>query len=198
MLRRPLLAFFLLALSGCPQQQPLASASDIASESRPPVATVGPGDLLSVRVVGEESLSGAYRVSPDGAISFPYLREIPVAGLLPGEIQEKIAEGLRDGYLRDPQVVVDVQESNANKVYVFGYVKTPGTFRYKDHMSVVEALTLAGGPTPDGDANQTTITRLRDGVEVTYTVPVNNIVKGQARNVELLPGDILNVPLRKW
>jgi protein involved in polysaccharide export with SLBB domain len=190
-----LLPILLVLGMACHPPAPVAS-SDVPMEEVQAIATVGPNDLLSIRVVGEAELSGDYRVGPDGTITFPWLQQIPVAGLLPQEIQEKIATGLRAGYLRDPQVIVDVREANSKKVYVFGQVKSPGTFRYKDHMTVIEAITLAGGVTVEAQPNQTTITRVRDGVEVTYPIRINDIVRGQARNVELLPGDIVNVPLR--
>lgn len=178
---------------------PVAVASgDVPPEEAPVASTVGPNDLLNIRVVGEDELSGDYRVAADGTITFPWLNQVPVAGLLPGEIQARIANGLRDGYLRDPQIIVDIREANSNKIYVFGNVKSPGTFRYKDHMTVIEAITLAGGLTVEADANRASITRVRDGVEATYAVRITDIVEGRARNVELLPGDILNVPLRKW
>lgn len=193
-----ILLFCTLLFVACNRNSPVVNAGDVPQEAPTPYATVGPNDLLSIRVVGEEELSGDYRVGPDGTITFPWLKQIEVAGLLPGEIQNKIAEGLRDGYLRDPQVIVDIKEANSNKIYVFGQVKSPGTFRYKDHMTVIEAITLAGGVTAEADPNHTYITRVRDGVEVAYTVRVNDIVEGKARNIELLPGDILYVPLRKW
>lgn len=191
-----LLVLLVLALLGCNKNPQVNSAGDVPQPEGPAVATVGAGDLLSIRVVGEAELSGEYRVGVDGLLTFPWLKTINVAGLLPSEIQEKIAAGLRDGYIRDPQVVVDVKEANSQKIYVFGQVKSPGTLRYKDHMTVVEALTLAGGLSADADPNRAYVTRVRDGVEVVYTVRIGDIVVGKARNVELQPGDILNVPLR--
>jgi polysaccharide export outer membrane protein len=184
------------ALLGCPKGQQVNSAGDVPQEETPAIATIGAGDLLAIRVVGEADLSGDFRVSADGTITFPWLQTISVKGLLPSEVQSKIAQGLRDGYLRDPQVIVDVREANSQKLYVFGQVKAPGTFRFKDHMTVIEVITLAGGLTSDADPNRAYVTRVRDGVEVVYTVRVGDIVIGKARNVELLPGDILNVPLR--
>jgi protein involved in polysaccharide export with SLBB domain len=198
-MRLSLFSLILFCLFGCPPAAPvLKSAGDVPQEESSAYATVGPSDLLQIRVVGEQALSGEYRVSPKGSISFPWLGDIAVNGLLAGEIQTKLSEGLKAGYLRDPQVIVDIKEANSQKIYVFGQIKSPGTFRYKDHMSVIEAIALAGGLTVEADGNNVTVTRVRDGVEVTYNVRINDIAVGKARNVELLPGDILNVPLRKW
>src|SRR5262245_7231270 len=123
--------FFLILLIavslGCKKESAIQSAGDIPQdETSAAYATVGPGDLLSVRVVGETDLSGEYRVSADGTITFPWLQKISVGGLMLGQIQEKIAEGLRNGYLRDPQVIVDVREANSQKIFVYGQVKSPG------------------------------------------------------------------------
>lgn len=185
-----------LACLGCPKEKEIQSAGDIPQEESAPYATVGPGDLLSVRVVGESELTGEYRVSSDGTITFPWLQKISVGGLMLGEIQDKIVVGLKNGYLRDPQVIVDVKEANSQKVYVYGQIKSPGTYRYKDHMTVVEIVTLAGGLTADADPNKAYVTRNINGKETVYTVRINDIVTGKARNEELNPGDILYVPLR--
>jgi protein involved in polysaccharide export with SLBB domain len=193
------LLLFLLSLSllACNKNKDLiSSGGDIPQNEQQSYATVGPNDLLSIRVIGEADLSGDYRVSNDGTITFPWLQTIPVSGFLLGEIQDKIAKGLRDGYIRDPQVIVDIKEANSKKIYVFGQVRTPGTFRYKDHMTVIELVTLAGGLSADADPSKAYITRVRDGVEVTYIVRINDISVGKARNDELAPGDILTVPLR--
>jgi protein involved in polysaccharide export with SLBB domain len=193
------LLLFLLSLSllACNKNKDLiASGGDIPQNEQQSYATVGPNDLLSIRVIGEADLSGDYRVSNDGTITFPWLQTIPVGGFLLGEIQDKIAKGLRDGYIRNPQVIVDIKEANSKKIYVFGQVRTPGTFRYKDHMTVIELVTLAGGLSADADPSKAYITRVRDGVEVTYIVRINDISIGKARNDELAPGDILTVPLR--
>jgi protein involved in polysaccharide export with SLBB domain len=192
------LLFILIVLSlACHKKgDNLPALGEIKENDAPAIATVGPGDLLSVRVVGEADLSGEYRVNEDGSITFPWLKTIQVNGLLPGEIQNKIAAGLQDGYIRDPQVIVDIKEANSKKVYVFGQVRSPGTFRYKDHMTVIEVVGLAGGLSSDADPSKAYITRVRDGVEAVYTVRINDISVGKARNVELAPGDILTVPLR--
>ena len=192
-----LLLLLSVSLLACNKNKDLVtSGGDIPQDEQQTFATVGANDLLSVRVVGEPDLSGEYRVSTDGTITFPWLQTIPVSGLLLGEIQEKIAKGLREGYIRDPQVIVDIKEANSKKIYVFGQVRTPGTFRYKDHMTVIEVVTLAGGLTADADPSKAYITRVRDGVEAVYIVNISDISVGKARNDELAPGDILTVPLR--
>jgi protein involved in polysaccharide export with SLBB domain len=193
---RLFLALFAFSMVACPKEQEIKSAGEIPATTPEAVSTVGEGDLLSIRVMGEPDLSGDYRVSRDGNISFPWLEKIQVGGLLPSEVQQKIVQGLKDGYIRDPQVVVDIREANSKKIFVFGQVRTPGTFRYKDHMTVMEVITLAGGLGADADPSKAYITRARDGNEITYKININNIAVGKEKNVELVPGDILTVPQR--
>src|SRR5476649_2192290 len=70
---------------------------------------VGPQDVLKITVFGEPTLSGPVRVDSDGTIPFQYLQRVKVEGLTTGEIGEALRKGLADGYLKNPQVSVDVQ-----------------------------------------------------------------------------------------
>ena len=101
---------------------------------------------------------------------------------------------LQNGYFRRPQVSVLVKEYNSKKVFVFGEVQKPGTFPFEENMSVVQAVTLAGGFTKTAAKNNTNVTRLVDGQEQKLRVPVEEIAIGQTRNFLLQPGDIVFVP----
>lgn len=164
----------------------------------PPTAdmTLGVGDTFDVRVFGEPELSGTYRVGPEGTITFPLAGVISVAGLEPQALAKRIADRLADGILRSPQVTVLVKEQTSKKVYVLGQVSKPGTLTFTPSMTVVEAITAAGGFTPMAAKNDTTITRTEAGQKTTVKVPVEDIGTGKARNVYLQPGDIISVPER--
>jgi polysaccharide export outer membrane protein len=156
--------------------------------------TLGVGDTFDVRVFGEADLSATYRVGAEGTITFPLGGVIKVEGLEPQEVAKKIAERLADGILRNPQVSVLVKEQTSKKVYILGQVSKPGTYTYTPSMSVVEAVTLAGGFTPIAYKNATTITRHENGQKIITRVPVEEISRGKAKNVYLRPGDIISVP----
>ncbi len=156
--------------------------------------TLGVGDTFDVRVFGEPDLSATYRVAAEGTINFPLAGVIQVEGLEPQAVAKKIAERLADGILRNPQVSVLVKEQTSKKVYILGQVSKPGTYTYTPSMSVVEAVTLAGGFTPLASKNGTTITRAENGQKTTTRVPVEEIGRGKAKNVYLRPGDIISVP----
>lgn len=156
--------------------------------------TLGPGDVFEVRVYGEEGLSGVYRVGGTGEISFPLVGRIPVEGLSPTQVETIIEQRLGDGYLKHPYVTVFVKNSSSKTISVLGQVKTPGTFPFKPEMTVIEAISLAGGMLESAKANGVIVTREEGGQELGFTVPVRSISEGEVPNFYLKPGDIVFVP----
>lgn len=183
-----------LTAAGCPATgQNTIKAPDTLEQD----TTLGPGDVFDVRVFNEESLSSTYQISPDGTIDYPLIGRITVADLRPQEIAALIAQELKEGrFLKNPQVSVLVKEYKSKKIHVLGQVKSPGTFPFQDEMSVVQAITLAGGFTPLAAENKTTITRKLEGKEMIIRAEVAKISKGEAPNISLQAGDIIFVPER--
>ena len=101
---------------------------------------------------------------------------------------------LAAGFMRDPQVTVVVREYNSKKVFVFGEVQKPGTFVFQDGMTIVQAVTLAGGFTRTASQNSTSVTRRVKGQEIKTKLHVQDIALGKAPNFTLEPGDIVYVP----
>lgn len=192
-----LLALLLAAVPACrsapsPAPLPLPSAED--SEAAPSQAsTLGPGDLVEVRVFQEPDHSGIWRVSPEGTIDYPLCGKVQLAGRTSSTAADALQECLAR-YLRRPQVSVLVREYNSKKIFVFGEVQKPGTFPYDGEMSIIQAITLAGGFTKTAAQNSTNVTRLVDGQERKIRVPVADIGVGREKNFLLQPGDIVFVP----
>lgn len=159
-------------------------------------STLDVGDVFDVRIFGENDLSGRYRVGGEGAIEFPLIGALKVAGLAPAEVGALIARRLRDGILRSPQVSIFVVEQVSKKVHILGQVAKPGTFAYAPGMNIVEAITQAGGFTPLAAKNSATVTRSESGHQVIYRVRAGDISDGTAANFFLRPGDIVSVPER--
>ena len=183
-----------LLLAGCvPQTKTVVEQPPSA-----PVVdtTLEIGDTFDVKVYGEADLTGTYRVSAEGTINMPLAGVIKVQGLDQLQAAKRIAERLADGILRDPQVICIIKELASKKIYIIGQVAKPGTFSYTPLMSVLEAITGAGGFTPLAAKNDTTITRAESGKKTIVKVPVEEIGEGKAKNVYLKPGDIINVPER--
>ncbi len=189
-----ILIFLCAAMAGCWLNQ--------EDTVKPPPAvqqdtTLGPGDIFNVRVFNEESLSNKYQVASDGTIDYPLIGNIKVEGLSPQKITILIADKLMEGkFLKNPQVSVFVDEYKSKQIHILGQVKSPGTFPYQQKMTVLQAVTLAGGFTPIASKNKTTITRLIEGKEIIIRAQVDKISKGEKPNIFLQAGDIIHVPER--
>jgi polysaccharide export outer membrane protein len=158
------------------------------------IATLGPGDIIEIKVYQDKDLSGIYQISSDGTIDFPLIGKIEAANKTASDVARTIQERLRDGYFKDPFVSVVVKEVVSKLVYVLGQVEKPGTFPYREGMTIVHAVTLAGGLTKIARPNSVVVTRVVDGKENRIVVPLKDISEGKAKNFSLMPGDIIFVP----
>jgi polysaccharide export outer membrane protein len=193
--RRPIpFLLALLAVAGCVRRGGSTTMPVDPAAVQVGASTLGPGDVIEVRVYREQELSGVYQVGSDGDVIFPLCERVVVGGLAANAAAEKFRDCLAAGFMRDPQVTVLVREYNSKKVFVFGEVQKPGTFTYQDGMSVVQAVTLAGGFTRTASRNSTSVTRRIRGQEVKVKVNVQDIALGKAPNFTLEPGDIVYVP----
>jgi polysaccharide export outer membrane protein len=161
-----------------------------------PEERLGIDDVFEVRVLAEPDLSGAYRISADGTVDYPFVGRISVIGMRSGEVQELIAAKLADGYIRKPQVSLMVKEWNSRKVSVMGQVQKPGSVSYFTNMTIVDAIVAAGGFTGIASKNSVTLRREVKGAVQSKSYPVADISEGRAPNVVLRPGDILVVDER--
>ena len=143
---------------------------------------VGAGDRITVRVAGEPDLSSDYLVDGAGTISLPYIQTITIAGLTAPQIEDMISSRLRKGFLRDPQV--SVQVSNLRPFYILGEVNTSGSFAYQPGITVQNAIAIAGGYSARADQDKVLITRKNSDGTQTYKVPVTT---------QIYPGDIVYV-----
>ncbi len=145
--------------------------------------TIGPGDLLSIRVFGEEDLSiPEIRVNGAGAISYPLLGEIKVLGYNPKKLEAHIAEMLQEGYLKDPQVTVSILQYRL--FYVRGEVEKPGGYSYVAGLTIQKGIALAGGFTERASKSKISLVREDNPDEPMKSVGMNELVQ---------PGDIITV-----
>jgi polysaccharide export outer membrane protein len=193
LLRAPLAVVLAAALAaGCTRRSAVQTMP--TAEVQALATTLGPGDVIEVRIYREPELSGIYQVGSEGDVVFPLCQRVVVAGLTANVASDRFRTCLAAGFIRDPQVTVVVKEYNSKKVFVFGEVQKPGTFTFQDGMSVVQAVTLAGGFTRTAAQNSTSVTRRVKGQEVKVRVNVQDIALGKAPNFTLEPGDIVFVP----
>ena len=159
--------------------------------------TLGAGDSFEVRIYGEKELSGKYRVAQDGTIDFPLVGRIEVEGKEATEVADAIRDKLRDGQiLRNPQVTLFIASSDSKRVSVMGAVSKPGSFPMSTGLTLVEAISLAGGFTDLAKEDDTLVTRQKDGVRRRFRVPARQVTEGRAEDFALQAGDIVFVPER--
>jgi len=187
----------MVAAAGCgwkkTPQTPVVSEGVAVAAS-----TLGPGDVMEIKVYDEVELSGIFAVSSGGTINYPLIGKLIVEGMTSSDLAETLQKKLGEKYLRNPQVSIVIREYNSKKVSVFGEVNKPGTFRYEDNMTIIQAVSMAGGFTKMASKNQTNVTRLENGEEKKFFVPVEAIAEGKTRNFFLRPGDIVYVPESIW
>lgn len=153
------------------------------------------GDTLDISVWGEETLQQEVKVLPDGSITFPLAGRVDVAEASVAEVEKRLTEKLKT-YLPDPQVTVVVSSIEGNRIFILGKVLTPGPVLMTGPMTVMQALSLAGGL--DKFADLGAIKVLRNGKNGQSVIPVNYnaLIRGEnlKSNFLLKSGDTILVP----
>lgn len=181
-----------------------AGAQEVAPPHEIANYVVGPEDVLTVTVFNEPQLSGRFRVENDGQFNYPFLGRIRAGGSTLAEIGALLRTKLADGYLRNPQVTVDVEQFRSQSVFVMGEVRTPGKYVLSGSVSLIEALAQAGSTTsaasshvlilhPKEQAKGTPTLELQDA-EV-QRVNLRDIENGKlSENIAIRDGDTIFVP----
>ena len=153
-------------------------------------STVGPGDLFTMEIVGEQGLPKEYQVASDGSVDLPYLHTVPVAGLEPQEIARLVRKLLIEkGFLSDPSVVVQVKEYNSRRITIMGQVAKPGTFPYSVGLTLLQAISQAGGPTGIANIDRVTLIRRVEGGSRNVVLSIGSIMEGRSADIPLQSGD---------
>jgi polysaccharide biosynthesis/export protein len=133
---------------GAPQvilPQPV-SAEPVMIEPQNTAYTLDSGDKLRVVVFGQEGLSSSYSVDTSGSITMPLIGAVRARGMTPAGLQAAIVARLRNGYVREPHVAVEVE--TYRPFFILGEVTLPGQYPYVPNMTVETAVAIAGGYTP--------------------------------------------------
>jgi polysaccharide export outer membrane protein len=110
---------------------------------------VGPQDVLMITVFDQQDLGGKYTVDADGTVSFPLIGRLRAGGLSLQQVEEALRKALADGFFRNPQVSVGIEQYRSQRVFVVGEVRSPGTYQLSGEMTLIEALARAGSTTQD-------------------------------------------------
>ncbi len=196
-----LLASATLAL-GCPNRhaRPVTEiweqgATEELVYPNPPEFVFGPGDEIHIAVWRHDDLDMQIKISPDGAISYPLIGRMVVAGMTYPDLMALLSEKISQYYV-DPQVSINVVEVSSMKVYVLGYVRNPTTLQIESELDVVGALTEAGWINDDSRTNNILLIRGGLSQPELFTIDLDQLLaSGDVRqNIPLQKGDILYVP----
>ena len=162
-----------LALAACSTGPVRDSAPAMSAAA--PTYKLGAGDKLRITTFDEPSLTGEFTIGDGGVLPFPLLGQVQAGGLTVAELRLSLESALRQGYLKEPRVSVEVL--NYRPYYILGEVSKPGQFAYSDGLTVLNAVAAAGGFTYRANTKRVHIKRANENREVslplTATVPVN-------------------------
>src|SRR6187431_3213335 len=155
---------------------------------------LGPGDTFTLEIVGEKDLPHEYQVASDGTVDFPYVHTLKVADLEAQQVARLVRERLiAEKVLSDPSVVVQVKEYASRHVTLLGQVSKPGSYPLLPGMSLIQAISQAGGLTAVASGAHVSLTRKTSKGQQTVEVNVEAISEGRAPDVALQAGDQIYV-----
>ena len=162
----------------------------------PPVErnVLGPGDTFTMEIVGEKDLPHEYQVASDGTADLPFVHTLHVADLEAQEVARLVREHLiSEKILTDPSVVVQVKEYASRHITLLGQVAKPGSFPLAPGMSLIQAISQAGGLTAVASSSHVNLTRKTAKGQQTVEIDVGAITEGKAPDVPLQAGDQIYV-----
>jgi len=160
-----------------------------------PSYVIGPQDVLDISVWKEPELSRTVPVRPDGRISLPLLRDVQAAGLTPSQLAAHITQGLTQ-FIAGPDVTVIVTTTNSQRIYIVGEMMRPGTYPLLPGMTVLQALSNAGGFTQFASTKNIYVLRQENEKHVKFPFNFKEVIKGKRteQNISLKTGDTIIVP----
>ena len=185
------LALVALMVAGCVQRSAMPPLTDTVASTPLAMApeeapySLDSGDRLRVVVFGQEGLSAIYAVDASGNITMPLIGAVHARGTSPASLSRTIADKLRQGYIREPHVAVEIEAYRP--LFILGEVTTPGQYAYVPNMSVENAVAIAGGFTPRAQRRTIVLSRTIDDIPVRGPVPADTPVR---------PGDTIVVQER--
>jgi polysaccharide export outer membrane protein len=205
LLRRPVLAAFgivaAIVLTGCadtrggsiPYDRPLAAPDEQHFQVLPEDYKIAPMDTLTIKVFKAEDLSGDYSVDLGGHISLPLVGQVEAANLTTAQLDSKLRDLLGQKYFEHPDVSVAIKQSTAHVVTVDGAVQQSGQFPVGGSISLIQAIALAHGVSPDANARRVAVFRTIDGRRAAAAFDLTSIRRGEAQDPAIYPGDVVVV-----
>ena len=171
------------------------SKADSKSNESQEYYKVGANDVLNIFVWNEPDLTQDIVVMPDGRIIFPMIGEVMAKGRSVIDLKKIITEKLKD-YVSNPEVTVMVRQSNSRQIYTIGKLNSPGPYPLAPDMTVLQALSTAGGFTEWADTKHVMVVRRENNKETMLPFNYQDFIEGKnpAQNILLESGDTIVVP----
>jgi protein involved in polysaccharide export with SLBB domain len=179
------LVAFVISLSACAAGAPATPEGSADPLPQTTEYRLGPGDKLRVSVFNREELTGEFTVGTQGRISYPLVGEVEVAGQTVPEFTNQLSEQLRNGYVRDP--IVSVEIAQYRPFYILGEVNRPGAYPYSPGMTVMGAVATAGGFTYRANSRRVFVQRPGETGEEARPLTSSTMVQ---------PGETVRIPER--
>ena len=195
-----LLALCMGAQEAAGRQHPQAitsAANEIAKKvaTQDPNYVIGSQDMLDISVWREPDFSRTVPVRPDGKISLPLLNDMQAAGLTPSQLAEELTKSLNK-FVTNPQVTIIVTQINSQRFYVLGEATRPGAYTLIPDMTILQALSNAGGFTTYANSKKIYLLRQENGKQQKLSFNYKEIIAGKRteQNIVLKNGDTIVVP----
>jgi polysaccharide export outer membrane protein len=171
-----------------PQPQPTAVSSD---------APIGPRDVLDIKVFQDPALNTRATVTDDGKISFPLVGKVEVNGLRPVQLEQALKQALELKYMQKADVTVLVLEAGNRPISVIGAVTRPGHINATGNITLMQALTQAGGLAPGYGKTVYVLRSAANGLSDQIAIDLDDLmVNGNPDlNLPLRPNDVVNIPV---
>jgi polysaccharide export outer membrane protein len=161
---------------------------------------IGPEDLLEISVFGLPEMNKTVRVSAEGTIVLPLLRNIQAEGYTQKELEERIAHLLAEKYIQNPQVSIFIKEYKSKQVAILGAVEKPGFYELIGKRTILDIIALAGGISENAGKELLLIRKSSaNKTDLTYKINLEELFsKGNpVLNKTIQEGDVINIPIDK-
>jgi len=163
------------SFAASPAPMPVGYAAPMAAPMRYDASYhLDAGDKLRVVVYGQEGLTNSYAIDAGGSITMPLIGAVPARGRTTAGLAGEIAARLRNGYIREPSVAVEID--SYRPFFILGEVAAPGQYPYVPNMTVESAVAIAGGFSPRAKRDVVTVTHTEAGGSMRATVPLGTPV----------------------
>ncbi|HMB79150.1 MAG TPA: polysaccharide biosynthesis/export family protein [Vicinamibacterales bacterium] len=190
-LRRVITTAVLMVVSVC-----ALAAQEAGGQATTFDYVVGPLDVLMITSYDQADLSGKFSVESDGTFTFPLIGRFRAGGLTLRQVEDALKQRLSsEGYFKNPQITVSVEQYKSQKIFIVGEVRSPGTYPLSGGMSFVEALARAGSTTPSASGEAIIVHANDKSMAAPVRVNLKDLQNGVlSENVALRDGDTIFIP----